>query len=221
MRILTIEPTTQGQTSPIMQDRPDIELDTTNWVKLHSLFFKQSIRSLHQLTSRKLGAHQPSTYHNSERNQDVMENLSMMDLIEQTFISSLEVSFNGIRELAFDEITPIKAPTMSVSCATQVSKHHMMRNLDISNQDIRLLVLLCNVAFIKAQSIPQHMALFAECWKGVSGHDKVKVMSAIDRLDAELFEAYIEHKMLEIQDLVHEGLLMDRESWSTIKKPSG
>ncbi|KAJ3183125.1 hypothetical protein HDU87_007548 [Geranomyces variabilis] len=94
-----------------------------------------------------------------------------------------------------------------------------VKDLDISQTDVRILVTLCNLQYLRKQAVPKLVSLFHDKLGTSPGPDYQNLLSAMQKLDSLLFSNYIRRTSTPISTIIRNGVLFEGLDWAGLTRP--
>ncbi|KAJ3225192.1 hypothetical protein HK099_007204 [Clydaea vesicula] len=94
-------------------------------------------------------------------------------------------------------------------------------NIDIRRSDIRILVIISDLQFLKSNMIPKLCQLFENKFKVFCSNDTHGLVTSVEYLDEILFRNYCRRKSKPIIYLLKNGILKSGLDWYDLRKPQG
>ncbi|KAJ3146817.1 hypothetical protein HDU86_008375 [Geranomyces michiganensis] len=94
-----------------------------------------------------------------------------------------------------------------------------VKDLDISQTDVRVLVTLCNLRYLRKQAIPKLVSLYHDKIGTSSGPDYQSLLFAMQKLDDLLFSNYIRRTSSSISSIIRNGVLFEGLDWAGLTRP--
>ncbi|KAJ3151245.1 hypothetical protein HDU89_002084 [Geranomyces variabilis] len=94
-----------------------------------------------------------------------------------------------------------------------------VKDLDISQTDVRILVTLCNLQYLRKQAVPKLVSLFHDKLGTSPGPDYQNLLSAMQKLDGLLFSNYIRRTSSPISTIIRNGVLFEGLDWAGLTRP--
>ncbi|KAI8905678.1 exocyst complex component Sec5-domain-containing protein [Powellomyces hirtus] len=95
-----------------------------------------------------------------------------------------------------------------------------VKDLDIAQTDVRILVTLCNLQYLRKQAVPKLVALYHDKFgASTSGPDYQNLHTAMLRLDSLLFSNYIRRTASPLSSVIRNGILFEGLDWAGLTRP--
>ncbi|KAF8999104.1 exocyst complex component sec5 [Cyathus striatus] len=152
---------------------------------------------------------------------------SKQDVIPQAFVSKIVKAFldslyaflDGLVQLASDE-SPIATGKQLVGEPLPLSGPNMLELLDLTDSDVRMLLVISNLGHLSTAIIPSMLTQLENAFGISIAEDRQTFMSVVRELDKTLFERYLEPKAIILKGIIRSGIIDPAMDWYETPQPT-
>ncbi|SJL12894.1 related to Exocyst complex component Sec5 [Armillaria ostoyae] len=138
--------------------------------------------------------------------------------ITRTFIDVLYSFLNGMVQLVSDDMSSASGKRQFPN--SELDLVNPIELLDLSNSDIRLLLVLSNFNHLSTAIVPSMITQLENAFGMSITEDRQTLMTSVLDLDKKLFESYAQSKAAVVKNLVRGGILDSGMDWYETPQPT-
>ncbi|KAK4705258.1 exocyst complex component 2, partial [Phenoliferia sp. Uapishka_3] len=139
--------------------------------------------------------------------------------IKAAFLDGLYAFLDGLVHVAFSD--PESIFTTGKSAAARIGRGDgRSKEADVSNVDVRILLTVSNLSYLRTTTIPRLINQFQAAFKEEIPQDVEMLMEVINQLDSILFDDYVKRKSADVAKIIKQGVLGGMVDWYEAPKPT-